>query len=85
MADIDAGKVDVIVVYKVDRLSRSLLDFVKVMERLGTAGASFVSVTQNFSATGVRLSGHPSVYATRRPSDCVTTLTSRASPSSSGP
>jgi site-specific DNA recombinase len=49
MADIDAGKVDVIVVYKVDRLSRSLLDFVKVMERLGTAGASFVSVTQNFS------------------------------------
>lgn len=49
MADIDAGKVDVIVVYKVDRLSRSLLDFVKVMERLGTADASFVSVTQNFS------------------------------------
>jgi DNA invertase Pin-like site-specific DNA recombinase len=49
MADVDAGKIDVIVVYKVDRLSRSLLDFVKVMERLGTAGASFVSVTQNFS------------------------------------
>ena len=49
MADIEAGKVDVIVVYKVDRLSRSLLDFVKVMERLGAAGASFVSVTQNFS------------------------------------
>lgn len=49
MGDIDAGKVDVIVVYKVDRLSRSLLDFVKVMERLNTAGASFVSVTQNFS------------------------------------
>lgn len=49
LADVDAGKVDVIVVYKVDRLSRSLLDFVKVMERLGAAGASFVSVTQNFS------------------------------------
>ena len=49
MADVEAGKVDVIVVYKVDRLSRSLLDFVKVMERLGAAGASFVSVTQNFS------------------------------------
>jgi DNA invertase Pin-like site-specific DNA recombinase len=49
MADIDAGKVDVIVVYKVDRLSRSLLDFVKVMERLGSTGASFASVTQNFS------------------------------------
>ncbi|WP_375757406.1 recombinase family protein [Corallococcus exercitus] len=49
LADVDAGKVDVIVVYKVDRLSRSLLDFVKVMERLSTAGASFVSITQNFS------------------------------------
>ena len=49
MADVETGKVDVIVVYKVDRLSRSLLDFVKVMERLGAAGASFVSVTQNFS------------------------------------
>jgi DNA invertase Pin-like site-specific DNA recombinase len=49
MADVEAGKVDVIVVYKVDRLSRSLLDFVKVMERLGAAGASFVSITQNFS------------------------------------
>jgi DNA invertase Pin-like site-specific DNA recombinase len=49
MADVDAKKVDVIVVYKVDRLSRSLLDFAKVMERLSAAGASFVSVTQNFS------------------------------------
>ncbi len=49
MADVEAGKVDVIVVYKVDRLSRSLLDFVKVMERLSSAGASFVSITQNFS------------------------------------
>jgi site-specific DNA recombinase len=49
MADVEARMVDVIVVYKVDRLSRSLLDFVKVMERLGEVGASFVSVTQNFS------------------------------------
>jgi len=49
LADIDAGKIDVVVVYKVDRLSRSLLDFAKVMERLNAAGASFVSVTQNFS------------------------------------
>src|SRR5690606_12270854 len=56
MCDVEAGKVDVIVVYKVDRLSRSLLDFVKVMERLGAAGASFVSVTQNFStADAMRL------------------------------
>jgi site-specific DNA recombinase len=48
-ADIDAGKIDVVVVYKVDRLSRSLLDFAKLMERFGAAGTSFVSVTQNFS------------------------------------
>jgi site-specific DNA recombinase len=49
LADVDAGEVDVIVVYKLDRLSRSLLDFAKVIERLNRAGASFVSVTQNFS------------------------------------
>ncbi len=49
LADIDAGKIDVVVVYKVDRLSRSLLDFAKVMERFSAAGTSFVSVTQNFS------------------------------------
>lgn len=49
MADVEAGKIDIIVVYKVDRLSRSLLDFAKVMERLNASGASFVSVTQNFS------------------------------------
>jgi DNA invertase Pin-like site-specific DNA recombinase len=49
MADVAAGKIDVIVVYKVDRLSRSLLDFVKVMELLNEAGVSFVSITQNFS------------------------------------
>lgn len=49
LADVDAGKVDVVVVYKVDRLSRSLLDFARVMERFDKAGASFVSVTQNFS------------------------------------
>ena len=49
MADIDAGKFDVLVCYKVDRLSRSLIDFVKVMERMSARGVSFVSVTQNFS------------------------------------
>ncbi len=49
LADVDAGAVDVVVVYKVDRLSRSLLDFARVMERLDKAGASFVAVTQNFS------------------------------------
>ena len=49
LVDIEAGKIDVVIVYKVDRLSRSLLDFAKVMERFSKSGASFVSVTQNFS------------------------------------
>ena len=49
LADIDAKKIDVVVVYKVDRLSRSLLDFAKLMERFSAGGTSFVSVTQNFS------------------------------------
>ena len=49
LADIDAKRIDVVVVYKVDRLSRSLLDFAKLMERFSAAGTSFVSVTQNFS------------------------------------
>jgi len=47
--DLDAGKIDVVVVYKVDRLSRSLLDFARVMERFGRTDTAFVSVTQNFS------------------------------------
>ena len=47
--DIEAGKIDVVVVYKVDRLSRSLLDFARVMHRFNQAGTAFVSVTQNFS------------------------------------
>jgi site-specific DNA recombinase len=51
LADVDAGKVDVIVVYKVDRLTRSLLDFAKVVERLDAGGVSFVSVTQAFNTT----------------------------------
>jgi DNA invertase Pin-like site-specific DNA recombinase len=49
LADVDAGKLDVIVVYKVDRLSRSLLDFARVLERFNGHNVSFVSVTQNFS------------------------------------
>ena len=49
MADIEAGEIDIVVVYKVDRLSRSLLDFARVMDRFNRAGAAFVSVTQNFS------------------------------------
>jgi DNA invertase Pin-like site-specific DNA recombinase len=49
MQDVEAGKVDIVVVYKVDRLSRSLLDFAKLMDRFNRANVAFVSVTQNFS------------------------------------
>ena len=49
MADIDAGQIDRIMVYKIDRLTRSLTDFAKLVERLDDAGASFVSVTQSFN------------------------------------
>jgi site-specific DNA recombinase len=52
LEDIDAGCVDLVVVYKVDRLSRSLLDFAKVMERFQRASVAFVAVTQNFSTDG---------------------------------
>lgn len=51
MADVEAGMVDVIVVYKVDRLTRSLADFAKIVERLDSKEASFVSVTQAFNTT----------------------------------
>jgi site-specific DNA recombinase len=46
-----AGKVDVIVVYKVDRLTRSLADFAKIVDILDEHDASFVSVTQSFNTT----------------------------------
>ena len=48
---IEQGKVDIIVVYKVDRLTRSLADFVKIVELLDGKGVSFVSVTQQFNTT----------------------------------
>ena len=51
LADVDAGLVDQIVVYKVDRLTRSLTDFSKLVERLDAAEASFVSVTQSFNTS----------------------------------
>jgi len=51
LADIEAGRVDCIVVYKVDRLSRSLLDFARIMEALEKHRVSFVSVTQQFNTT----------------------------------
>ena len=51
LAEVEAGRVDVIVVYKVDRLTRALSDFAKIVEVLDAAGASFVSITQSFNTT----------------------------------
>jgi site-specific DNA recombinase len=51
LADVRAGKIDVIVVYKVDRLTRSLADFAKLVELFDQHNVSFVSVTQQFNTT----------------------------------
>jgi site-specific DNA recombinase len=51
MADIEAGLIDVIVVYKIDRLSRSLSDFAKLVDVFDAHGVTFVSVTQQFNTT----------------------------------
>ena len=51
LEDVRAGKVDIIVVYKVDRLTRSLADFAKLVELFDRHGVSFVSVTQQFNTT----------------------------------
>ena len=51
LADIEAGRVDVVVVYKIDRLSRSLMDFARLVEVFDRHGVTFVSVTQAFNTT----------------------------------
>jgi site-specific DNA recombinase len=51
IADIDAGQIDVVVVYKVDRLTRALSDFAKLVEVFDRRGVSFVSITQQFNTT----------------------------------
>ncbi len=51
LQEVAANRIDVIVVYKVDRLTRSLADFAKIVEILDAADASFVSVTQAFNTT----------------------------------
>jgi site-specific DNA recombinase len=51
LAEVKARRVDVIVVYKIDRLTRSLADFARIVEVLDGAGASFVSITQAFNTT----------------------------------
>ena len=51
LTDIEAGHVDVVVVYKVDRLTRALSDFAKLVEVFDRRGVSFVSITQQFNTT----------------------------------
>jgi site-specific DNA recombinase len=51
LADVEAGKIDVILVYKIDRLSRSMLDFLKLVETFERHGVTFVSITQSFNTT----------------------------------
>ena len=51
LADVEDGLVDVVVVYKIDRLSRSLMDFSKLAEVFDRNGVTFVSVTQSFNTT----------------------------------
>ena len=51
LGDVAAGRVDVIVLYKIDRLTRSLSDFSRIVDVLDGAGASFVSITQAFNTT----------------------------------
>ncbi len=51
LADIELGKIDIVVVYKIDRLSRSLMDFARLVEVFDRKGVTFVSVTQSFNTT----------------------------------
>ena len=51
LADVAAGGIDVVVVYKVDRLTRALADFARIVAIFDAAGVSFVSVTQAFNTT----------------------------------
>lgn len=51
LADIKAKRIDIVVVYKIDRLTRSLADFAKMVEVFDESGVSFVAVTQQFNTT----------------------------------
>ena len=61
LADVRAGKINIVVVYKIDRLTRSLFDFARIVETLDERGTSFVSVTQQFNTT----TKHGPAYAQR--------------------
>ena len=67
LSDIEARRIDTVVVYKVDRLTRSLRDFAKIVDVFDTAGASFVSVTQAFNTTTSMGAPHPQHVAVLRP------------------
>src|SRR5215218_9672063 len=51
LTDVEDGRIDIIVTYKIDRLSRSLMDFTKLVEAFDRNDVTFVSVTQSFSTT----------------------------------
>ena len=51
LSDIEAGRIDIVLLYKIDRLTRSLSDFTRIVEVFEEAGASFVSITQSFNTT----------------------------------
>ena len=51
LADTRAGRIEIVIVYKVDRLTRSLADFARLVEIFDGQGVSFVSVTQQFNTT----------------------------------
>ena len=72
LADVQSGVVNCVVVYKVDRLTRSLLDFARIIEILDKNDATFVSVTQQFNTTtslGPPDSEHPALVRPVRAGD----------------
>ena len=71
LADVDQGLVDMIVVYKIDRLTRSLSDFAKLIDRLEAKGCSFVSVTQSFNTPSPLMTHKDPVPQTRAAVNCL--------------
>ena len=67
LADIEQGRADVVVCYKIDRLSRSLMDFAKLVEAFEARAVTFVSVTQSFNTT-TSMGGSPSTSCCPSPS-----------------
>ena len=61
LGDVRAGKINTVVVYKVDRLTRSLADFAKLVELFDQYGVSFVSITQSFNTTSSMGRTNPSI------------------------